>query len=270
MPKSALAALAAALTIVTGAARCCAVPAQTQLTWTHLGEEFVIDKATSIPDLIAHPDLYYNRQVRIEGIVASACTNEGCFIEVVPETGGDGVVVSFPELVHLFPTDAAGSHAVVEGMFYNKVYPAARLAHWQGHSFRAGRPVPEFSLIHRITARAVSLSGEKVPIPTALDMPPAGTDRLDLATVEFEAEGFGDSTETHSTGDNREMIFCLDGTVTVFLSERDPVELHSGEMSYIPPETQHGIRNLSDQPAAYLFVYSRAPEPSGGTEAHEH
>ena len=198
--------------------------AQADTSYTHLGDEFALSDSTAISDLIAHPELYFNRQVRIEGIVASACTNEGCFIEVVPEEGGEGVVVNFPELIHLFPTDCAGAHAVVEGMYYRKVYPAARLAHWQGHSFRAGKTVPEFSLVPRITARAVSLTNEKGTPPPPLDILLAQTDRIDLANTEFEAEGFGtgrkvmapgDSTETHSTGKTREMIFCLEGTVTV-------------------------------------------------------
>ncbi len=188
--------------------------------------------------------------------------------------------MNFPELIHLFPTDCAGAHAVVEGMFYRKVYPAARLAHWQGHSFRAGKPVPEFSLIPRITARAVSLTNEKRTPPPPLDIPPAQTDRIDLANTEFEAEGFGtgrkvlapgDSTETHSTGKTREMIFCLEGTVTVIHSGEDPINLNAGEMTYVPPATPHAIRNLSDRPAVYLFVYSKAPEPAAAeTKPHEH
>jgi mannose-6-phosphate isomerase-like protein (cupin superfamily) len=253
--------------------------AQAAPKWMHLGEEFLLSESIPIRDLIADSELYFNRQVRIEGIVASACTNEGCFIEVVPENGGEGVVVNFPELVHLFPTDCAGAHAVVEGMFYRKVYPAARLAHWQGHSFRAGKPVPEFSLIHRVTARAVSLSNDKVPVPPALDIPPAETDRLDLANMEFEAEGFGagrkvlaagDSTETHPSGKTREMIFCLEGTLTVIRPGHAQVDLGPSTMTYIPPATHHAIRNLSDQPAVYIFVYSKAPEPAPVDKPHEH
>ncbi len=253
--------------------------AQADTSYTHLGEEFALSDSTAIGDLIAHPELHFNRQVRIEGIVASVCTNEGCFIEVVPEEGGEGVVVNFPELIHLFPTDCAGAHAVVEGMFYRKVYPAARLAHWQGHSFRAGKPVPEFSLIQRITARAVSLTDEKGTPPPALDIPLAQTDRLDLANVEFEAEGFGtgrkilapgDSTETHSTGKTRELIFCLEGTVTVIRSDYGQVDLRPGEMTHIPPAMRHAIRNLSDRPAMYIFVYSRAPVPAPVANPHEH
>lgn len=245
--------------------------------WHHLGEPFTITPPTPIAELTAHPDAYFNKQVRIEGIIASACTNEGCFVEVVPEGGGEGILVNFPELIHLFPTDCAGARAVVEGMFYQKVYPASRVAHWQGHSFRASKTVPDFSLIARMTARAADISAEKATPPPARDIAPASTDRIDLTRMEFETDGFGtgrkmlapgDSTETHNSGKVREIVFCLEGTVTVTLSGRAPVALRAGEMSYVPPDTRHGIRNLSERPAVYLFVFSKAPEPE--PKSHEH
>jgi quercetin dioxygenase-like cupin family protein len=245
--------------------------------WRHLGGDFALAEPTPIAELTAHPAGYFNRQVRVEGIVASVCTQEGCFIEIVPASGGEGILVNFPELTEHFPTDCAGARAIVEGMFYQKVYPASRVSHWQGHSFRTGQHVPDFALIPRISARAASISAEKGTPPPPREITPAQTDRLDLAGMEFEAEGFGtgrktlapgDSTETHSTGKVREIILCLEGTITVLREGSSPIDLRPGEMSYIPPETRHGIRNLSDRPAVYVFVFSKAPEPE--VEAHEH
>lgn len=242
----------------------------------HLGPPFALTEATPITDLTRHPERYFNRTVRIEGVVASCCTQEGCFIEVAPEGGGEGIVVNFPDLVYLFPTDCIGQRAVVEGMFYQKVYPAARVLHWQGHSFRPGKPVPEYSWIPRLSATAASLDETKGPVPLAADIVPARTDRIDLATMEFEAEGFGtgrkvlaagDSTETHGTGNTREIVLCLEGELTVIGAGPEPVTLAPGEMSFIPPGTKHAIRNDAAHPAVYVFVYSRRIEPE---KPHEH
>jgi quercetin dioxygenase-like cupin family protein len=236
----------------------------------HLGRPFALAEATPIAGLTAHPERHFNRTVRIEGVVASCCTQEGCFIEVAPDGGGQGIVVNFPDLAHLFPTDCIGQRATVEGLFYQKIYPEVRVRHWQDHSFRPGKTVPEYSWIPRMTAAAASVGGTRGPLPPAPDIVPARADRVDLRTMEFEAEGFGtgrkelapgDSTETHSTGGTREMVFCLEGEVTVIGAGPDPVALAPGEMSFIPPATRHALRNDGDRPAVYVFVYSRRIEP---------
>ena len=244
----------------------------------HLGAAFRLKQATPIAALERDPSRYFNRDVRIEGVIASACTQEGCFIEVVPEDGdGEGIVVSFGDTTK-FPTDCIGSRVVVEGMYYRKIYPAARVAHWQGHSFRRGKPVPEFSRIERLTAKAAEI-GARGTTPPPGDIVPAATDRVDLATTEFETEGFGtgrkrlapgEATERHSTGKARELIFCLEGTVTLKLGAAAPVTLRAGEMSYVPPDTEHELRNPGPGPTTYLFVFSRASEPQPAQEPHAH
>jgi hypothetical protein len=46
--------------------------------------------------------------------------------------------------------------------------------------------------------------------------------------------------------------------------------LQAGEMAYIPPATEHELRNAGSRPATYLLVFSRAPEPQpeGKTQAY--
>jgi quercetin dioxygenase-like cupin family protein len=236
----------------------------------HFGRDFTLKETTPMIELTEHPEKYFNRDVKIEGIIASACTNEGCFIEVIPKSGkGEGVVINFPELVQTFPTGCAGHAVVVEGMFYQKIYPSSRVLHWQGHSFRKGIHVPEFSLIKRISAKAVTIGTEKITLPEPGKISEALVDHIDLNVMEFEAEGFGtgrktlepgEITEEHSTGNSREILFCLEGTLTVLKSGGEPVNLMAGEISYIPPETKHEIKNLYDKPAVYIFVFARKIE----------
>lgn len=244
----------------------------------HFGPAFAIEEITPIADLCRHPEIYFNRQVRIEGVIASACRQEGCFIEVVPENGGaEGILVNFPDSTR-FPVDCAGRRTIVEGMFYQKIYPASRVEHWQGHSFRPGKPAGEFSLIKRLTAKAAEI-GDFGTVPAPGEIVPAATDRIDLDAMEFEAEGFGTGkkvlgpgavTERHGTGKVREMIFCLEGALSVQLGSAAPIELRAGEMTFIPAATEHELRNRGSEPAVYVFVYSRAPEPAPGEKAHEH
>ena len=246
-------------------------------SWKSPGGEFRLKEATPIGELLQHPERYHNRDVRIEGLVASACLQEGCFIEVVPEDGGEGILVSFADTTGRFPTDSRGRHAAVEGMFYRKIYPAARVRHWQGHSYREGRAIPEFALIARIHATAARLGGERAAPPEAPAIRAAATDRIDLGAMEFEAEGFGTGRKLleaggtsgrHSTGRYREIIVCLEGEVTVWRQGAGAVVLRPGEMSYIPAGTEHEVSNAGDRPAVYLFTFSRAPEPEGAPHTH--
>lgn len=257
---------------------CAAAPPSSSAAALHFGPAFAIEEITPIADLCRHPEKYFNRQVRIEGVVASASSREGCFIEVVPEDGSaEGILVGLPDSTPL-PTDCAGRKAFVEGMFYQKIYPASRVEHWQEHSFRRGKPVPAFSLVKRIAAKAAELR-ERGPVPPPGDIIAAATGRIDLDAMEFEAEGFGtgkkalepgDVTERHSTGSVREMIFCLEGAIEVQLGSAAPIELHAGEMTFIPPATEHELRNRGSERAVYIFVFSRAPKPTPEEKRHEH
>jgi len=243
--------------------------AQSPNSIKHIGQPFTLTGLTAINDLTDHPERYFNTIVKVEGIIASACTNEGCFIEVVPPDGsGEGIVANFPEFVHAFPTDCAGRRAIVEGMFYQKIYPAARVLHWQEHSFRKGEHIPEFSLVKRITASAVDI-GQRVSIPPSDSIQEASVDRIDLNRMEFEAEGFGtgkkilnpgEVTDEHSTGKSREIIYCMEGTLTVKKGNKPPITLQAGEMCYIPPDTRHAIKNESDKRTVYIFTFSQKPD----------
>jgi quercetin dioxygenase-like cupin family protein len=246
-----------------------------QSEWIHLGEPFTIDKETPIQCLIEHPEEYHNK---ISGIIASVCNQEGCFIEIVPKDGkGEGVLVNFPGLSHTFPLDCAGREAVVEGLFYQKVYPSSRLSHWQHHSYRKGTKIPRFALIMRIAAKAVRLGGSKVAIPPPVEIKETAPNKIDLAVMEFEDEGFGigtkrlppgDSTPEHSTSDVREIIVCLEGSVTVFKEGSEPVTLTAGEMTFIPPATTHEVRNEGQAVASYVFIYAQSMQK--GEEGPDH
>ena len=244
--------------------------------WVHLGDALAIDEATPIQEITTDPEAYHDHVVRIEGRIASVCTREGCFIELVPTEGGEGIVANFPGLAHTFPTDCAGLEAVVEGRFYQKVYPRARVAHWQQHSFRPGEAIPEYSLAFRMDVRGADIGGTRAAPPPPAAITAASADRIDLERVEFEAEGFGIGRRTvapgevvprPSTGGNRWMIICLEGRLAVHRADRDrPVALETAEMTYVPAGIMFEVRNESSADAALSLVYARRldePEAAG-------
>ncbi|MBI4916066.1 MAG: hypothetical protein HY825_09490 [Acidobacteria bacterium] len=238
---------------------------------THHGEPFAAQFATPVADVLAHPERFVNTVVRLKGRVASACNEEGCFIEVVPQGGGDGIVVNFPGLKHTFPTDCAGLEADVEGLLYRKVYHRARVSHWQHHSFRPGIAVPPYASVLRLEARAAHLAGPRAVIPPPAELRAAVPSRIDLAESAFEDEGFGVDRRVVAAGATlaqpaaatvRKMVVCVEGRATVERSGAAPVSLAPGELAYIPPAAAFEIR-AGDSPAALLIVYANVPPPPG-------
>lgn len=247
--------------------------------WTRLGGEFTIGEQTPIRKLLEDPGQYHNRKVKISGIIASVCNEEGCFVEVVPKDGsGDGIVANFQGLTYAFPLDCAGREAIIEGLFFQKIYPAARVSHWQHHSYRRGRKVPEYALIMRMASEAAKIGGSRAEIPAPAEIKSALPRRIDLDLVEFEDEGFGiakkqigpgAAVQQHAMGKARKMIVCLEGSVTVHTQGSGPVKLSAGEMAFIPPATAHEIRNEGEEDAGYISVYARTIEIEK-EEMHDH
>ncbi len=239
--------------------------------WIHLGESLEMVETTPIATILADPAAFHDREVRIAGRIASVCTEEGCFVEVVPATGGgEGIVVNFPGLSHTFPTDCAGLDAIVEGRFYQKVYPRDRVAHWQQHSYRPGEAIPEYSLAFRMDVRGATIGGTRAAPPPPAGIREASADFVDLDLVEFEAEGLGigrrivapgEVVPRPSTGGNRWMVVCLEGIVVVHRGDREPLPLRASEMSYIPAGVVFDVRNESDVEANLMLVYARNLEP---------
>ncbi|MCG6949225.1 MAG: DUF4920 domain-containing protein [Acidobacteria bacterium] len=239
--------------------------------WLHLGEPLKIDEATPIGEILENPAAFHDREVRIEGRVASVCNEEGCFIEVVPTGGGEGIVVNFPGLVHTFPLDCAGLEAVVEGRFYQKIYPHARVEHWQHHSFRPGVQVPFFSLAFRMDARGVRLGGSRSKPPPPAPIRIGSGNRVDLGMMGFEAEAFGidrrsvapgEVVPRPSTGGNRWMVLCHKGKVAVNRADGWNIPLHAGEMSFVPAGVLFEVRNTGVVDASIDLIYAKKIEPS--------
>ena len=234
--------------------------------WNHIGPVFSITEETALNDLTSKPENFYNKVVKIRGVIASVCNEEGCWIDLVdPVAKTQGILVNFRGLKHYFPLDCVGREAVVEGLFYRKIYGKERVSHWHHHGFRPGEKIPEFSLILRVEASAAEIGGKSVKPPNGGVIRKAQTDKIDLKIVEFESNKLGtgkkcldegEEEPSHTTGKYREMIFCLQGRINVEREGEKTVTLAPGEMSYISPATVHSIKSSGSKKSCYIFVYA--------------
>jgi len=81
------------------------------------GEKLKGLQAVKLAELVAAPDKYVAKSVRVEGTVRKACTKAGCWMELAESAapGAAGVRVIMKDHGFFVPTDSAGSKATVEG-----------------------------------------------------------------------------------------------------------------------------------------------------------
>ena len=72
-------------------------------------------KSVTVAQLMEKPDAYAKDPVVVEGVVSTVCTNMGCWMQLAPEAGKDGVHVTFKDYGFFVPTDSQGMKARAEG-----------------------------------------------------------------------------------------------------------------------------------------------------------
>jgi hypothetical protein len=80
-----------------------------------VGEKLTVQEPTAIAKIVADPDAYVGKRVRVEGKVTDVCPMAGCWMEIAaPE--GDRLRLKVEDGVLVFPKDAPGKQAVAEGV----------------------------------------------------------------------------------------------------------------------------------------------------------
>ncbi|MBN1796183.1 MAG: cupin domain-containing protein [Sedimentisphaerales bacterium] len=68
----------------------------------------------------------------------------------------------------------------------------------------------------------------------------------------------GESCGLHSTSQNEEMLIFLSGTGTALIEGSEPLPAGVGKIAYIPPQTQHDIKNTGNDPLIYIYCVAPA------------
>ena len=71
-------------------------------------------EATPIEQIVADPDSWLGKHVRIEGRVSGVCAHQGCWLDLV-STDDSTLRVKVDDGVIVFPQDALGLEATAEG-----------------------------------------------------------------------------------------------------------------------------------------------------------
>jgi len=73
--------------------------------------------SVKVADLLAAPDTYLGRTVRVDGVVQAVCQTMGCWIQLGDDEKGAGIQFKVDDGVIVFPKDGKGRMASAEGTF---------------------------------------------------------------------------------------------------------------------------------------------------------
>ncbi len=90
-----------------------------------------LEEATPIGEILADPDAFLGKTVRVEGGVLDVCPKKGCWIEVGDEE--QHIRVKVDDGVIVFPTDAAGKIAAAEGVVEAIEMTREKYVGWLAH-----------------------------------------------------------------------------------------------------------------------------------------
>ena len=71
----------------------------------------------TIAELLAKPETYLDKHVRVEGRITDVCPRRGCWIDIEQEGGPSPIRFKVDDGVIVFPVDAAGKAVTAEGVF---------------------------------------------------------------------------------------------------------------------------------------------------------
>ena len=82
---------------------------------TALGEGVKLSETTPVAAILAAPETFAGRSVRIEGTVVEVCQKMGCWMAISAGEEGGELRVKVEDGVIVFPVSARGKRAVAEG-----------------------------------------------------------------------------------------------------------------------------------------------------------
>ena len=82
------------------------------------GSEITLAEKTKILAILEDPESYIDQVVLIEGEVLDVCPKMGCWMELKSEVEGEKIKVKVEDGEIVFPMEAIGSTALVEGKVY--------------------------------------------------------------------------------------------------------------------------------------------------------
>ncbi|HEX7153107.1 MAG TPA: DUF4920 domain-containing protein [Thermoanaerobaculia bacterium] len=96
-------------------------------------------KSVPLTQVLEKPEEYAKTAVVVDGVVLNACTRKGCWMELAPEAGKQGVRITFKDYGFFVPLDSKGAKARVEGVTVVKTLSKADADHLESEGAKLVR-----------------------------------------------------------------------------------------------------------------------------------
>jgi hypothetical protein len=80
------------------------------------GKPLTVKETTKVSEIIAHPEKYDGKKVRVEGSVVDVCSKRGCWIKLASDREFESILFKVEDGVIVFPMEAKGKTAIAEGV----------------------------------------------------------------------------------------------------------------------------------------------------------
>lgn len=84
---------------------------------TAYGEGVGKGQPVKVSELLAHPDDFVGKHVRVEGLITDVCPKRGCWMELASDREFETIRFKVEDGVIVIPMDAKGKRAEAEGVF---------------------------------------------------------------------------------------------------------------------------------------------------------
>jgi len=83
------------------------------------GQEITLTEKAKISEILENPANFEGKKVLVEGTVVNVCEKRGCWIELASDKEFETIRVKVKDGEIVFPMEAKGKTALVEGEFYS-------------------------------------------------------------------------------------------------------------------------------------------------------
>lgn len=88
----------------------------------HYGQPMTLKEETKISEILASPEKFKGKRVRVRGVVTTVCEERGCFLNLKGDKKFQELMFKVDDGVIVFPASALGREAVAEGVVDVQVF----------------------------------------------------------------------------------------------------------------------------------------------------
>jgi len=128
-----------------------------------LGKEITLTEKTNISDILANPESYLDKTVLVEGEVLGVCPEMGCWMDLSSGVEGEKIKVKVKDGEIVFPVEAVGNTALVEGKVYKLELTEQEAKEYFGHiAEEAGKTFDTATITGPVTLYQIKGLGAKI------------------------------------------------------------------------------------------------------------